>query len=126
VIDTDFSAGQGGEATKQLIADPAAHWTAITYSNDRMALAGIGVAQRAGLSIPRDLSIAAFDESDIASFTYPSLTSVVTDAAEWGALAARTLLAAIAGIELADAELAPARLVARESTAAAPIAPRAR
>ena len=126
VIDTDLSAGEGGAATKAIIADPAMHWTAITYSNDRMALAGIGVAQRTGLSIPGDLSIAAFDESDIARYTYPSLTSVVTDAEEWGALAARTLLAAIAGIELADAKLAPARLVARESTAVPPIAPRAR
>ena len=120
IIDTDSSAREGGEATRRLIFDPATRPTAITYSNERMALAGIGVAQRWGLSIPRDLSIAAFDESDIASHVYPSLTSVVTDAEEWGALAARTLLAAIAGLELADAELAPARLVARESTAAAP------
>ena len=68
---------------------------------------------RPGLSIPRDLSIAAFDESDIARYAYPSLTAVVTDAEEW-VLAARTLLAAIAGIELADTQLAPARLVVRE------------
>ncbi len=113
-------------ATRRLIFDPATRPTAITYSNDRMALAGIGVAQRWGLSIPGDLSIAAFDESDIASYVYPSLTSVVTDAEEWGALAARTLLAAIAGVELNETALAPARLVARESTAVAPAAPRAR
>ncbi|WP_344090675.1 LacI family DNA-binding transcriptional regulator [Microbacterium deminutum] len=120
VIDTDSSARGGGEATKALLADPENRPTAITYSNDRMALAGIGVAHRSGLSVPRDLSIAAFDESDIARYVYPSLTSIVTDAEEWGALAARTLLAAIAGIELAEPRLAPARLVARESTAAAP------
>ena len=120
VIETDSSAREGGEATRRLIFDPATRPTAITYSNDRMALAGIGVAQRWGLSVPRDLSIAAFDESDIASYVYPSLTSVVTDAEEWGALAARTLLAAIAGIELGDTALAPARLVARESTAVGP------
>jgi DNA-binding LacI/PurR family transcriptional regulator len=120
VIDTDSSPREGGEATRRLIFDPATRPTAITYSNDRMALAGIGVAQRWGLSVPRDLSIAAFDESDIAGWLYPSLTSVEIDAEEWGALAARTLLAAIAGSELADTELAQARLVARESTAAAP------
>lgn len=126
VIDTDSSARDGGEATRRLIFDPATRPTAITYSNDRMALAGLGVAQRWGLSVPRDLSIAAFDESDIARYVYPSLTSLVTEAAEFGALAARTLLAAIAGIELSDISLAPARLVARESTAVAPSAPRAR
>jgi DNA-binding LacI/PurR family transcriptional regulator len=126
IIETDSSAREGGEATRRLIFDPATRPTAITYSNDRMALAGIGVAQRWGLSVPGDVSIAAFDESDIASYVYPSLTSVVTDAEEWGALAARTLLAAIAGIELGDIALAPPRLVARESTAAAPVPPRAR
>jgi DNA-binding LacI/PurR family transcriptional regulator len=119
IIATDASAREGGEATSRLITAPDRP-TAITYSNDRMALAGIGVAQRAGLTVPGDLSIAAFDESDIAQYVFPSLTSVVTDAEEWGALAARTLLAAIAGVELADTTPPPTRLNARESTAIAP------
>ena len=76
-----------------LIADAATRPTAITYSNDQMALAGIAVAQRAGLSVPGDLSVAGFDDSDIARYVYPSLTSVATDAVEWGAAAARALLA---------------------------------
>ncbi|MET0735394.1 MAG: LacI family DNA-binding transcriptional regulator [Microbacterium sp.] len=120
IVDTDFSAREGGEATRVLIADESTRPTAICYSNDLMALAGIAVAQRAGLSVPRDLSIAGFDDSDIARYTYPSLTSVATDAVEWGAAAARALLASRAGVPLDDTELAPARLVVRESTAAAP------
>ncbi|GAA3204857.1 LacI family DNA-binding transcriptional regulator [Microbacterium terregens] len=123
VVDTDFSARQGAEATRALIADAATRPTAICYSNDVMALAGIAVAQRGGLSVPGDLSIAGFDDSEIARHVYPSLTSVATDVVEWGAAAARTLLAAIAGDELDDSELAPAHLVVRESTGAAP-APR--
>ncbi|HWM17138.1 MAG TPA: LacI family DNA-binding transcriptional regulator [Microbacterium sp.] len=124
IVDTDFSARQGGEATRALLADRATRPTAISYSNDVMALAGIAVAQRAGLSVPGDLSVAGFDDSEIARHVFPSLTSVATDAVEWGAAAARTLLAAIAGEELADAELAPAHLVVRESTGAAPPSPR--
>ncbi len=120
VVETDFSARQGGEATVALIADADTRPTAITYSNDQMALAGVAVAQRAGLSIPRDLSIAGFDDSDIARYVYPSLTSVATDAVEWGAAAARALLAVIAGVARDDTELAPARLVVRESTGPAP------
>ncbi|MET0780868.1 MAG: LacI family DNA-binding transcriptional regulator [Microbacterium sp.] len=122
VVDTDFSARQGGEATWALIEDAERRPTAITYSNDVMALAGIAVAQRSGLSVPSDLSIAGFDDSDIARYVYPSLTSVATDAVEWGAAAARALLAAIAGIEREDTDLAPARLVIRESTGLAPVA----
>jgi len=120
VVETDFSARAGAEATRVLIADAATRPTAITYSNDVMALAGIAVAQRAGLSVPQDLSVAGFDDSDIARYVYPSLTSVATDAVEWGAAAARRLLAVIAGGELDDAELAPAHLVTRESTGRVP------
>ncbi|MGZ8803698.1 MAG: LacI family DNA-binding transcriptional regulator [Microbacterium sp.] len=120
IVETDFSAQQGGEATAVLIADAADRPTAITYSNDLMALAGIAVAQRAGLSVPADLSIAGFDDTDIARYVYPSLTSVATDAVEWGAAAARALLAVIAGVAREDTDLAPARLVVRESTGPAP------
>ncbi|SFR95215.1 transcriptional regulator, LacI family [Microbacterium sp. cf046] len=123
VVETDFSARQGGEATRELLAGDADRPTAITYSNDLMALAGIAVAQRAGLSVPRDLSVSGFDDSDIARYVYPSLTSVATDAVEWGAAAARVLLAAIAGTPLEDTDLAPAKLIARESTGPAPGAP---
>ncbi|GAA1984117.1 LacI family DNA-binding transcriptional regulator [Microbacterium pumilum] len=120
VVETDFSAQQGGEATRALLADASRRPTAIAYSNDLMALAGIAVAQRAGLSVPRDLSVSGFDDSDIAQYVFPSLTSVATDALEWGAVAARALLAAIAGVSLDDTELSPARLVVRESTGPAP------
>ncbi len=65
---------------------------------------GVAVAQRAGLSVPRDLSVSGFDDSDIARYVYPSLTSVATDAVEWGAVAARSLLASIAGVPLDDTE----------------------
>jgi DNA-binding LacI/PurR family transcriptional regulator len=116
VVGTDFSARQGGEATRELLSQGQHRPTAISYSNDLMALAGIAVAQRAGLSVPQDLSVSGFDDSDIARYVYPSLTSVATDAVEWGAAAARSLLAAIAGTTFDDAELAPARLVVREST----------
>jgi DNA-binding LacI/PurR family transcriptional regulator len=85
-----------------------------------MALAGVAVAQRTGLSVPRDLSVSGFDDSDIARYVYPSLTSVATDAVEWGAVAARSLLASIAGVPLDDTEMAPARLVIRESTGPVP------
>ena len=57
---------------------------------------------------------------ELADHVFPSLTSVATDAATWGALAARTLLASIAGHTTADVELDATRLVVRESTAAPP------
>lgn len=120
VVETDFSAVDGARATRELVALGADRPTAIVYSNDHMALAGLTAAQRAGLRVPHDLSITGFDNTELAEHTFPSITSVATDAADWGARSARLLLAAIAKQPVDDVDLSEPRLVVRESTAAAP------
>jgi DNA-binding LacI/PurR family transcriptional regulator len=119
VVETDFSAAEGARATDRLLDEPVPP-TAIVYSNDNMAVAGIGVAQRRGLVVPRDLSVTGFDDTEIGRHVHPSLTTVATDARGWGAVAARTLLAAIAGAENAHVRLDDPRLVVRASTAPPP------
>ncbi|MBT2517671.1 LacI family DNA-binding transcriptional regulator [Streptomyces sp. ISL-90] len=120
VIETDFSAVDGARATRELLARDEAHPTAIVYSNDLMALAGLGVAQRAGLRVPDDLSITGFDNTELGEHTFPSITSVATDATDWGARSARLLLAAIAHQPAENIDLPEPRLVVRESTTTAP------
>jgi transcriptional regulator, LacI family len=116
---TDFSAREGAQATEALLARPDRP-TAIVYSNDHMAVAGLGVASRLGLVVPDDLSIVGFDDTDLGRHLHPALTSVATDSREWGAVAARTLLAAIAGDGPVHLELAEPRLAVRESTGPVP------
>jgi DNA-binding LacI/PurR family transcriptional regulator len=94
--------------------------TAVGYSNDLMALAGLSVAQRAGLRVPDDLSITGFDNTELGEHTFPSITSVATDATDWGARSARLLLAAIAQQPAENIDLPEPRLVVRESTTTAP------
>ncbi|WP_106816736.1 LacI family DNA-binding transcriptional regulator [Microbacterium timonense] len=118
-VDTDFSAEEGAAATAALL-DGDAPPTAIVYSNDHMAIAGVGVARRRGLSIPRDLSITGFDDTELGRYIDPALTSVATDAREWGRVAARTLLGAIAGEPVVHVRLAEPTLSVRESTGPAP------
>ncbi|WP_022887189.1 LacI family DNA-binding transcriptional regulator [Glaciibacter superstes] len=115
VIETDFSAGGGAEATRRLLDNPHPP-TAIVYANDPMAVAGLGVAQRRGLRVPDDLSITGFDGTDISGYVFPALTTVTSDPVEWGRVAARTLLAYIANGKADDVELPPAALLIREST----------
>lgn len=116
VIETDFSAAQGAAATRGLL-ELSDRPTAIVYSNDPMAIAGLGVAQRAGLDVPRDLSITGFDGSEVGMYIHPSLTTVSTSARHWGVAAASALLRVIEGQEAGDVDLEPAQLVIRESTA---------
>ena len=119
IAETDFSAPEGARATAQLLAldDPP---TAIVYANDPMAVAGLGIAQRAGLRVPDDLSITGFDGSDVAEYMYPSLTTVTTSVTDWGRAAATLLLTAISGGDVVDVDLEPGRLVIRESTSSPP------
>ena len=122
VVETDFSAAQGAEATRALLSG-ADRPTAIVYSNDHMALAGLGVAQRLGLRVPDDLSITGFDDTELGRVIHPSLTSVATDARAWGSAAARALLAALGGAPAAHIELTAPTLIVRESTGPAPFTP---
>ena len=122
VVETDFTAAGGARAT-ELLFELSDRPTAIVYSNDVMAIAGLGVATRAGLSVPRDLSIIGFDGSDIGAYVFPSLTTVTTAVQEWGRQAAELLLRVIAGDEVDDIELPAARLMIRESSAAVPTEP---
>ncbi|MET4782250.1 LacI family DNA-binding transcriptional regulator [Glaciihabitans sp. UYNi722] len=119
VVETDFTAADGARATRELLK-LADRPTAIVYSNDVMAIAGLGVAQRSGFDVPRDLSITGFDGSDIGAYIYPSLTTVTTAVQDWGRQAAELLLRVIAGEQGDDIELAPAQLVVRESSAPPP------
>ena len=116
VVETDFSAADGARATTALL-DAEVPPTAIVYSNDNMAVAGLGTAQRRGLSVPRDLSITGFDDTELGRHLFPALTSVSTDARGWGAAAARALLAAIGGAAAEAQTLADPGLQVRDSTA---------
>ncbi|AZS42728.1 HTH-type transcriptional regulator DegA [Microbacterium oleivorans] len=121
IVETDFSAADGARATAALL-DAADSPTAIVYSNDGMAVAGMAVAQQRGIRVPEDLSITGFDDTEIGRWVHPALTSVTTDARGWGLVAARTLLGAIAGEPPARIALADPTLAVRGSTAPPPLA----
>ncbi|WP_309063721.1 LacI family DNA-binding transcriptional regulator [Streptomyces sp.] len=123
VVATDFSAAEGAEATRRLLAAEDRP-TAIVYSNDHMAVAGLGVAQRLGLRVPDDLSITGFDDTDLGRHLHPALTSVATDARAWGRAAAQALLDTLSGAPESHIHLAEPTLVVRESTGPAPDHPR--
>lgn len=92
--------------------------TAIFACNDTMAAAVVKTAREAGVSIPDQLSIAGFDDADLASIISPSLTTIRRPLREMAKAATEQLLAMIAepGARLPPSPVALS-FVPRQSTA---------
>ena len=97
--------------------------TAIVYTSDLLALAGLSVARERGLAVPADISIAGFDDSPLAALSSPPLTSVRVDHSGFGEAAAAVLLAEIDGAPPPPFDLASPQLIVRSSTGPAPQRP---
>jgi len=70
--------------------------TAIFAYNDLMAIGAMLACQQLGLSVPRDVAIAGFDDIVTASLVSPALTTVRIDQYRLGALSGQLLLERLA------------------------------
>ncbi|MYS19656.1 transcriptional regulator, LacI family [Streptomyces sp. DvalAA-14] len=118
LVHTDYSGEDGARATRRLLSG-AARPTAIVYDNDVMAVAALGVAQEMGVSVPAELSVVAWDDSELCRLVHPALTAVHRRVPEYGERAAAALLALIGGADVPDILLDAPLLVPRGSTAPA-------
>ncbi len=115
-----FTYRSGLEAAEKLLRAPKRP-TAIFASNDDMAAATVAVAHRMGLDVPRDLTIAGFDDTPLATTVWPALTTVRQPIAEMAREAVKLLLEQIRR-KRAGAEPEPVQklldftLIPREST----------
>jgi DNA-binding LacI/PurR family transcriptional regulator len=91
--------------------------TAIFATNDLMALGVVAAARERGILVPRDLSVAGFDDIVLARFAAPPLTTVRIERTTLMATATHVLLRLIAGEELPSPTPLFPSLVVRESTA---------
>ncbi|WP_328874399.1 LacI family transcriptional regulator [Streptomyces sp. NBC_00287] len=98
-VATDFSGDAGARATRSLLTAAAApdRPTAIVYDNDIMAVAGLSVAAEMGLRVPADVSLLAWDDSQLCRLTHPTLSAMSHDVHGFGAEVARTLFGVITG-----------------------------
>jgi LacI family transcriptional regulator len=70
----------------------AARPTALVCLNDRIAFGAYQALQEAGLRVPDDVSVVSFDDSDLAAWLHPAVTSVALPHAELGRRAVELLL----------------------------------
>jgi DNA-binding LacI/PurR family transcriptional regulator len=89
---------------------------AVFASTDLMALGVMRAAKDIGLSVPKDISIVGFDDSRMAPFLDPPLTSVRSDTEKIGSEAAKIMLNLLHGRRAAPDIVLPSRLVIRKSS----------
>lgn len=119
LVPAEFSLRGGAEAMSRLLStgEPP---TAVFAMSDEMAIGALQVARDAGLQVPRDLSVAGFDDHDVAE--YVGLTTVRQEVVEQGEQAATSMLELLTSDQdRPRRELhMPTRLVVRATTAQRP------
>ncbi|MET8224510.1 LacI family DNA-binding transcriptional regulator [Streptomyces sp. NPDC005301] len=118
-IATGFDEKEGARATRSLLLAPDRP-TAIVYDNDIMAVAGAGVAAEMGFTVPDDLSLIAWDDSQLCRITHPTLSAMSHDVHHFGAEVARVLFDVIDGTHTGAHQAPTPTLTPRGSTARAP------
>lgn len=113
IIESDFTQKGGYEAMKTLLMleeKPRAVWA----SNDLMAIGAMEAIKESGLSIPKDIAVAGYDDIEYASIVTPKLTTVYKPKYELGSIATGILINLIKG-EGVETVLLKDKLIIRES-----------
>jgi alanine racemase len=111
---------EGGQAAFQQLWESGRRPTAIVAMSDIIAIGVMDAAKARQLHLPRDLSVAGFDDLPDARHMLPGLTTVRQPVEEKGQLAADALVAALAKSGDVNHHLLPTELVIRQSVARLP------
>ena len=114
----DFTLASGEAAMQRILASSGPRPTAILAQNDDMAVGAMTVARESGLSIPEDLSITGFDDSDVSRLIMPKLTTVRQPVFDMAATATDGLLKLLSGEPAPAPVMHRHQLLIRQSTAA--------
>jgi DNA-binding LacI/PurR family transcriptional regulator len=107
---------ENGRIAAGRLLDRADRPTAIIALSDQLALGVLQAATERGIAVPRDLSVAGFDDIPEAGLASPALTTIRQPHNRKGSEAVRLLLEG----EPSGSVLLPTELVVRASTAPAP------
>ncbi|OII69581.1 MULTISPECIES: LacI family DNA-binding transcriptional regulator [unclassified Streptomyces] len=114
-VSTGFSGEDGARATRGLLL-ARDRPTAIVYDNDIMAVAGAAVASEMGLAVPDDVSLLAWDDSQLCRLTHPPLSAMSHDVHRFGEAVARALFEVIEGTYVGAQRVSTPSLTPRGST----------
>jgi DNA-binding LacI/PurR family transcriptional regulator len=121
ICEGDFKLESGQQAVKELLALKNRP-TAVIAANDLMAIGAMRELRRAGLRVPKDVSVIGCDDIWIANLTDPPLTTIKIPRTEIGAAAVDAVLQPNSTNDGAGREIKiQTELLVRESTGAAPV-----
>jgi LacI family transcriptional regulator len=121
IAEAHFNRTAGYEATKRLLPHKP---DAIFAAGDTIALGVLQAAHEAGVRVPDDLALIGFDDVDVASHSFPLLTTVRQPIVEKGAAAAKLLIDLIQNqVEGPQHILLKTELVIRQSCGAKQLQP---
>jgi LacI family transcriptional regulator len=115
VVEASFSVANGRAALAKLLAQ-APGFTAVIGGNDPLAIGALFECRARGIDVPGRMSVAGFDDIELAGELTPGLTTVRVPSAEIGHEAGRRLLARLAGKSVPRVKEMPAPLVIRGTT----------
>jgi LacI family transcriptional regulator len=115
IAEASFDEAAGHLAATRLVnLDPRP--TALFAANIRIAIGALSAVRRAGLRVPDDVSVIGFDDTPLAAYVDPPLTTVRMPLEELGSVAVESLLAEIDGSRAESLMLSiPPELVVRAS-----------
>lgn len=116
VREADFDA-QSGLTQMQSLLESNLEFSAVFVASDNVALGAYSAIQKAGLSIPDDISVVGFDDIPLASYIHPRLTSVSLSGHDI-AVESYKVLTQLMREEVTESlsVTLPTRLIARESS----------
>jgi len=98
VVESDWT-NQGGYEAMLRLAQGAPDVTAVVVSSDEAAIGALRAAKELGRRVPRELSVAGFDDIPVAGWVDPALTTVRQPFRDIGTLAAEGVFRKIDGTE---------------------------
>lgn len=116
-IERGFNTTQSGAEAARRLLGGADRPTAIFASNDDMAAGVILVAHELGIDVPLQLSVAGFDDTQVAQIVWPPLTTIHQPSYNMAYVATDLLAQLVRGQEVPAVTLLGHQLVIRGSTA---------
>jgi len=114
IIASDFSRSDGYEKTDACLLAKNLAFDAIFAVSDNIALGAMKRLDEAGMKVPTDIAIVGFDDSPLAGFSTPGLTTIHQDIREGGKLLVQNLLAIMKGNTVEHVAM-PTSLIIRQS-----------